>query len=156
MCPERSSWKEGRKDGHKRDYSTLAGRTSINVKLASRRKAQKSTGFTTVQSDMKSGGKFQRLAESVNKRRPRQRKSGSGKEEKSNTLSESQRNRGNFRMKIWESGKHHSWCMKVGGFWGHVATDGSLPGPVAGPWCSLIMMRIWGRCMGCVARWRQH
>ena len=56
-------------------------------------------------------------------------------------LSESQWNEGHFRMKIWESEKHHSWCMQVEGFRGHVATDGSL---VAGPWCSLIMMKRWG------------
>ena len=41
-------------------------------------------------------------------------------------LSGSQWNRGNFRMKMWESEKHRSWCVQVEGFKGHVATDGSL------------------------------
>ena len=27
---------------------------------------------------------------------------------------------------------------------------------VVGQWCSWIMMRRWGRCMECVARWRQN
>ena len=36
-------------------------------------------------------------------------------------------------MKMWESEKHHSWCMQVEGFMGHVATDGSLLGK-AGKW----------------------
>ena len=34
--------------GRKRDCSILAGRMQVNVKLANWRKAQKSTGFTTV------------------------------------------------------------------------------------------------------------
>ena len=35
--------------GRKRGYSILAGRISVNVKLARWRKAQRSRGFTTVQ-----------------------------------------------------------------------------------------------------------
>ena len=48
MWPERSSWKGV---GRKRGYSILAGRISVNVKLARRRKAQISTGFTTVRNE---------------------------------------------------------------------------------------------------------
>ena len=55
MLPERSSWKEV---GRKRDCSTLAGRMYVNGKPASWREAQKSTGFTTFQNGMKSGGRF--------------------------------------------------------------------------------------------------
>ena len=42
--------------------------------------------------------------------------------------SESPWNRGDFRMKMWESEKHQSWDMQVEGFRRHVATDGSLLG----------------------------
>ena len=47
--------------------------------------------------------------------------------------SESQWNRGNFRMMKWESEKQRSWSMQVEGFRCHVATDGSLLG-AAGKW----------------------
>ena len=43
-------------------------------------------------------------------------------------LSGSQWNRGNFRMKMWESEKHQSWSVQVEGFRSHLATDGSLLG----------------------------
>ena len=43
-------------------------------------------------------------------------------------LSESQWNRGHFRMKKFESEKHRSWSMQLEGFRCHVATDGSLLG----------------------------
>ena len=36
-------------------------------------------------------------------------------------LSGSQRNRGHFTVKLWESGKHKSWGMPAEGFKGHVA-----------------------------------
>ena len=39
-------------------------------------------------------------------------------------------------MKVWESEKHQSWGMKVEGFRGHVATDGSLLGKTGN----------WGAC----------
>ena len=71
------SWKEG---GRKRDFSILAGRMQVSVKFATRRKAQKSTGFDTVQNGMKSGGRFWRPSESGSKKRESRRKSGSGKE----------------------------------------------------------------------------
>ena len=48
-------------------------------------------------------------------------------------LSESQSNRGLFRMKMWESEKHVSWGMQVEGLQGHVATDGTSLG-AAGKW----------------------
>ena len=38
----------------------LIGRISVNVKLVRERKAQKSTGFTTVRNGTKSDGRFQR------------------------------------------------------------------------------------------------
>ena len=43
-------------------------------------------------------------------------------------FSESQWNRGNFRMKMLESEKHRSWGLQVKGFSDHVATDGSMLG----------------------------
>ena len=51
-------------------------------------------------------------------------------------LSEGQWNRRNFRMMMWESGKHKGWCIPAEGFKGHVATDGSLLG-TAGKWESM-------------------
>ena len=84
MWPERSLWKEV---GRKRDCSILAGRILVCVKLADWRKAQKSTGFTTAQNGTRSGGRFRRPSESGSKRRERGRKSGSGKEASSRTLS---------------------------------------------------------------------
>ena len=46
------------------------------------------------------------------------------------TLSESQWNRENIRMKTWESEMHQSSGTQVEGFRGHVATGGSLVGNV--------------------------
>ena len=43
MLPENCFWKE---DGCRRNSSTLVGQMKVNVKLVTRRKAQKSTGFT--------------------------------------------------------------------------------------------------------------
>ena len=77
MWPELSSWQEV---GRKRDCSTLAGRMSVNVKLARRRKVQKSTGFTTVQNFTKSDERFRSPSESGSKKRERRRKNGNGKE----------------------------------------------------------------------------
>ena len=78
-------------------------------------------------------------------------------------LSERQWNRGHFSLKKWESEKHKNWGMRAEGFKGHVATDGSLfwvplesGEHVVCLWCSWIMMRRWGFCMGCLARWWQH
>ena len=76
--------------------------------------------------------------------------------------SESQWNRGHFSLKMWESEKTKSWCMPAEEFKGHVATDGSLLDTsvkwehVAGLWCHWNMMKNWGFCVGCTARWRQH
>ena len=72
LWPERFCWKEG---GRTRDFSILAGRTQVT-----RGKAQKSTGFTTVQNGTKSGGIFRSPSKS-------RRKSGSGREVSSRTLS---------------------------------------------------------------------
>ena len=77
-------------------------------------------------------------------------------------LSESQWNRGHFRMRKWESEKHKSWGMPAEGFKGHIATYGSLLGNagkwkhVVGQWCSWTMMKLWGPCMGCLVQWRQN
>ena len=43
----------------------LIGRISVNVKLARKRKAQKSTGSTTAQNGTKSDERFQRLTWNV-------------------------------------------------------------------------------------------
>ena len=70
---------------------------------------------------MKSGERFRRLSDG-------------GKEGVvAHRLSESQWNRGHFRMKMWESEEHRSWCMQVEGFRSHAATDGSLSGKT-GKW----------------------
>ena len=104
MWPERSSWKEV---GRKRDYSTLAGRISVNVKLARWWKAQRSTGSTTAQSGMKADGKFQRPSKSWSKKQEPQKKE--WKWQRGivlHPLSESQWNRGHFSMRKWVSVKH--------------------------------------------------
>ena len=84
MWPERSSWKEV---GRKRNYSILAGRISVNVRLAIWRKAQRSTGFTTVRNGTQQGGIFRNPSGSGSKRRKRRRKNENVKEEKSRSLS---------------------------------------------------------------------
>ena len=84
MWPERCSWKEV---GRRRDCSTLVGRMKVSVKFATWRKAEKSKGFITVESGMKSGVRFRRPSESGSKKQERRRKSGSGKEVSSRTLS---------------------------------------------------------------------
>ena len=82
MCPGRSFW---RVDGRRRDSSILDGRMSVNVKLARKRKEQKSTGYTTAQNGTKSDGRFQKFSGSWSKKKEPQR-SGSGKEVLLNTF----------------------------------------------------------------------
>ena len=74
-------------------------------------------------------------------------------------LSERQWKRGHFSVTKWESKKHRSWEMPVAlqGPCGHrrllvskKVESGEL---VAGPWCSLIMMKKWDGCVGCMAQW---
>ena len=77
MWPERSSWKEV---GRKRGYSILAGRISVNVKLARWRKAQRSTGFTTVQNGTSKAGYSGNLQKVGAKGENSRRKNGSGQE----------------------------------------------------------------------------
>ena len=57
MWPGRPFWKV---DGRKRDCPILIGRTPVNVKPARKRKEQKSTGFSTAQSGIKSEERFQK------------------------------------------------------------------------------------------------
>ena len=59
----------------------------VTLKPVRRREVQKSTGFTTVQHGTRSGGRFRRPSESGSKRQELERKSGSGKEVSSRTLS---------------------------------------------------------------------
>ena len=70
-------------------------------------------------------------------------------------LRESQWNRGHLSVNMWESEKHKSLSMPGQDFKGHVATDGSLLG-TGGKWSNWIMMKNWGPCMKCLARWRQN
>ena len=63
-------------------------------------------------------------------------------------LCESQRSRGHFSEKKWESEMHKSWSLPAEGFEIHVATDGILlvagkwrTEHVVGQWCSWIMMK---------------
>ena len=63
-------------------------------------------------------------------------------------------NGGHFSRKSWESEKHQSWSMQ----WPLTAPCWVLLGNgehVVGQWCSWIVMKRWGLCMGCMARWRQ-
>ena len=72
-------------------------------------------------------------------------------------LSESQWNRGNFRMKIGnpKSTKAGVRKSKVSGVMWPLTAPCWVPlgngEHVVGQWCSWIMMRRWGRCMGCMA-----
>ena len=59
----------------------------VSVKFATWSKAQKSTGFFNVENGRKPGGRFRRPSESGTNKRERRRKSGSGKELSSRTLS---------------------------------------------------------------------
>ena len=54
-------WKEA---GYRNDSSTLVGLMRVCAKLVTRRKAQKSTGYTIVQIDTKYDGGSQMLSES--------------------------------------------------------------------------------------------
>ena len=129
MWPGRSSWTVV---GHKRNCSILAGRMSVNVKLARWRKAQRSTGSTIALSGTKSDGRFQRPQEVGAKKQEHQRRSGSGKEVLLCILSVNADGTGAiFSMRKWASEKHKSWDMPAEGFKGHVASDGSLQGTAA-------------------------
>ena len=64
----------------RKDFSTLVGQMKVNVKLVTKRKVQKSTGFAIVQVGMKSGAKSQRSAGSGNKKQERRRRNVNGKE----------------------------------------------------------------------------
>ena len=106
----------------------------VSSKPATRRKALKSTGSTTVQDGMKSEGRSQKPSENGNKKPELQKREWKWQRGiVEHSLKESQWNRGHFRMKEWESEKHKSWSMPAEGFKGHVATDDSLLG-TAGKW----------------------
>ena len=76
----------------------------VSVRLARRRKAQRSTGSTTVQDGTKSDGRFQRFSESWSKKQDLKRRSGSGKEVVLNILSVEVNGTGShFSMRKWES-----------------------------------------------------
>ena len=161
MWPERSSWKEG---GRKRDFSILAGRMHFSVKPARWRKAQESTGFTTVQNGTKSGVRFQRPSESGSKKRERRRKSGSGKRGiVTHPLSESQWTSGYFSMTKSESKKAQKLVHASGRLEGPCGHRRLLAGEdwesgelVVGQWYSWPMMKRRGPCLGCTAQWRRN
>ena len=99
-------WKEA---GCRKDSSTLVGRIKGSAKPAIRRKAQKSTGSTTVQNGTTSDGRFQRLSESGSK------KERTSKEEwkwqsglVAHPLSGGQWKRCHVSVKKWESEKDKS------------------------------------------------
>ena len=76
--PENWVWNEA---GCRRHSSTMVGQMKVNAKLATRRKAQKSTGSTTFQNGTKSDEGLQRVSEGGSKKSENiKRKSGSGKE----------------------------------------------------------------------------
>ena len=125
MWPGRSFWKV---DGRKRDCSILIGRTPVNVKLARKRKGQKSTGYTTAQSGMKPAESFQMFSVKIGAKKTRTEKEWKWQRGTvEHPPSGSQWNRGHFRMRKWES-EHKSWSMPAEGPKGHVATDGLLAG----------------------------
>ena len=62
------------------DLLGLVGPMSVNAKIARWRKAQRSTGFTTVPNGTQQGGIIRNAPGSESKRRERQRKNGNGKE----------------------------------------------------------------------------
>ena len=126
MWPGRSSWKEV---GRNRDY----GRMLVNVMHAYWRKAQKGTGCTTVQNGTKSGERFRRPSDGGSKGENVEERVEVARRVSSRTLSVKASGTGNFRMKMWESEEHQSWCMQVEGFRSHAATDGSLSGKT-GKW----------------------
>ena len=80
--PENLFWKV---DGCRNHSSTLVGRTKVSAKLATRRKALKSTGSTTARDGTNSDGRSQKLSESGRKKRELQRRSGKCKEVSSST-----------------------------------------------------------------------
>ena len=82
--PGRSCWKV---DGCNRDCSKLIGRTPVNVKPARKRKEKRSRGFTIAQDGTRSDGRSQKLSGSWSRKQEPQRRSGSGKEVLSRTLS---------------------------------------------------------------------
>ena len=126
MVPENWFWKEL---GCRRNSWTLVGQVKVNVKLVTRRKAQKSTGSTIAQNGTSSDGRFQRYSESGSKKRQPQKRSGSGKEVLSRILSVKTNGTGvTSCMKKLQSEKHRSWSIPPEAFKGHVATDGSLLG----------------------------
>ena len=96
----------------RRDHSSiLVDRMSGNVKLARRRKAQNSTGSTTVQNGTKSDGRFQRFFRKL------EQKARISKELKwqrgiaEHPFSESQWIRDHFSVRKWESEKHLSGVL---------------------------------------------
>ena len=74
-CQKKCFWKAG----CRRNSLTLVGLMKLNVKPVTRRKAQKSTGFSIAQKGPRSDGKSQRLSENASKK-PKLQRSGSGKE----------------------------------------------------------------------------
>ena len=99
----------------------IIGRTPVNVKLAKKRKAQRSTGSTSAQNGTKSDERIPKVFWKLE-----QKARTSKKEWKwqrgivEHLLSGSQWKRGHFSMKIWESEKHKSWSMPAEGFKGHI------------------------------------
>ena len=105
---------------------------------------------------------FRKFSGNESKWRKHRRKNGNDKEVSSRTLSlkangtEEMSGCRRVRLKSTEAGVCKS---KVSGaMWPLMALcheklgNGEL---VAGPWCSLIMMKRWGHCMGCMVQWRQ-
>ena len=139
MRPERFSWQE---DGRKRDFPMLAGRMSVSVKRATRRKAQKSTEIR--REILEAFRKWEQKARTSKKQWKWQRCI------VTHPLSEGHWNRRHFSMKKWEPEKHKSWGIPAG--------DGSLLGK-AGKWgaCGWAVVQLgyderWCPCMGCTAQ----
>ena len=78
MCCERLLWK---KVGHRKDCAISVGRTNISVKVAAKKKAQRSTYCSTAHAGRKSEARSQRIWRNGSKGKEHQRKTGSGKEE---------------------------------------------------------------------------
>ena len=80
----------------------------------------------------------------------------------SHPLSDSQWNRSHFSMRKWKSEKHKTAVYQQRASRVMLPLTAPCWVPLAcgehavGQWCSWIMMKNWGRCMGCTARWRQN
>ena len=127
----------------------LVGRLKVNVKLVTRRKAQKNTSSTTAQNGTRSDGRSQRRGAKCQKFKKEWKWQGGIV---AHPLSD-------FSVTKWKSEKHKSWNMPAEGSratlqrtalsWVQLESGEH----VVGQWCSWTAMKNWCPCMGCTAGW---